>query len=64
LGFAFFGDVIQITRTTSGVDQSLVDVGVGLRIGWAGSHVFRVDYGRSLSGDGRQAWSAGYGQAF
>jgi hypothetical protein len=59
-----FGDVIRITRTAQGPDRTLADVGVGLRIGWAGSRVFRVDFGHSVTGDGRSAWSAGYGQAF
>ena len=64
VGMVAFGDVIQITRTAQGPDQSLADVGLGLRVGWSGSRVFRVDYGHSLSGDGKSAWSAGYGQAF
>lgn len=64
LGFAVFADVIQITRRAAGDDGSLADVGVGLRLGWSGAGVVRVDYGWSLSGDGRTAFSAGFGHAF
>jgi hypothetical protein len=64
LGFAVFADVIQITRRAAGEDGSLADVGVGLRLGWSGAGVVRVDYGWSLSGDGRTAFSAGFGHAF
>lgn len=64
IGLVAFGDVIQITRTALGDDRVLTDVGLGLRVGGWGSRVFRVDYGRSLSGDGQSAWSAGFGQAF
>lgn len=64
IGVVAFGDVIQITRTAQGDDGTLADLGLGLRIGWGGSRVFRVDYGWSVSGDGRSAFSAGYGQAF
>ncbi|HET9316904.1 MAG TPA: hypothetical protein VFQ51_15030, partial [Vicinamibacteria bacterium] len=64
VGFALFADVIQITRRASGLDGTLADVGVGLRAGTAGSLVVRIDYGWSLSGDGRTAFSAGLGQSF
>ena len=63
-GIVVFGDVIQITRRAAGSDGTLADVGLGLRIGWSGSWVFRADYGWSLSGDGRTAFSAGIGQSF
>jgi hypothetical protein len=63
-GFAIFADVIQITRRSAGPDGTLADVGVGLRAGWAGSLVLRMDFGWSLSGDGRSAFSAGFGHAF
>ena len=64
VGVALFADVIQITRRSAGTDGTLADVGVGLRAGWAGSLVLRMDFGWSLSGDGRTAFSAGFGHAF
>jgi hypothetical protein len=64
VGVVAFTDVIQITRRAAGEDGTLADVGIGLRIGWAGSRVVRMDFGWSLSGDGRRAFSAGFGQAF
>jgi hypothetical protein len=38
-------------------------VGVGLRLAIRGL-ITRVDYGRSLSGDGKNAWTGGIGQVF
>lgn len=64
VGIAVSGDVIQITRRSTGADGTLTDVGLGLRIGWSGSRVVRMDFGWSLSGDGQKAFSAGFGQAF
>jgi hypothetical protein len=64
VGFAVFADVIQITRRAAGSDGTLADIGVGLRAAGAGSLVVRMDFGWSLSGDGRSAFSAGFGHAF
>jgi hypothetical protein len=64
VGVVAFADVIQITRRAVGDDGTLTDVGLGLRVGWSGSWIFRADFGWSLSGDGRSAFSAGFGQSF
>jgi hypothetical protein len=39
------------------------DVGLGLRLA-AKALLVRLDYGHSLSGDGKNAWTAGIGQVF
>jgi hypothetical protein len=44
-------------------DGSYHDAGIGLRLGRGGT-VVRVDYGRSLTGDRKDALTAGLGQAF
>lgn len=63
VGAAGFTDVARPSRTVQGGLGVLTDVGFGLRLA-AGALVFRVDQGWSLSGDGRSAWSAGFGHAF
>lgn len=44
-------------------DSSFHDVGLGLRLAFL-STVLRIDYGRSLTGDGKSALTAGLGHAF
>jgi len=39
------------------------DLGVGFRLASRGL-LLRVDYGRSVSGDGKNAWTGGLGQVF
>jgi len=63
LGTVLFYDAAHTMRTAQGHDQTLEDLGVGVRIGVRGA-VVRVDYGFSISGDGRHAFTAGYHQAF
>jgi tetratricopeptide (TPR) repeat protein len=63
LGTVLFYDAAHIKRTAQGHDQTLEDLGVGVRIGIRGA-VIRVDYGFSISGDGRHAFTGGYHQAF
>jgi tetratricopeptide (TPR) repeat protein len=63
LGAVAFYDGAHVRRTAQGGDRTVHDVGVGVRLAARGA-IFRVDYGRSLSGDGKNSWTAGLGQAF
>lgn len=63
LAAAGFTDVARPSRTVRGDARTLADLGVGIRLAAAGT-VFRLDRGWSVSGDGRSAWTAGFGQAF
>ena len=60
---AGFTDVARPSRAVQGDVGVLTDVGIGLRLA-AGGMVFRMDQGWSLSGDGRSAFSAGFGRPF
>ena len=63
LGAVAFYDGAHLDLTAQGGSRTLHDVGVGLRLAARGM-VLRLDYGQSLSGDGKNAWTAGMGQVF
>jgi tetratricopeptide (TPR) repeat protein len=63
LGAVAFYDGAHVTASAQGGDQTLHDVGVGLRLAARGV-ILRLDYGHSLSGDGKNAWTAGVGHVF
>ena len=50
-------------RTAQGGDQTLHDVGIGLRLGLRGELLLRGDWGHGLT-DGKNALTAGIGQVF
>ena len=50
-------------RTARGGDETLHDVGVGLRLGMRGSLLLRADYGWGLT-DGKSALTGGIGHVF
>ena len=50
-------------RTAQGGDQTLHDVGIGLRLGLRGKLLLRGDWGHGLT-DGKNALTAGIGQVF
>jgi hypothetical protein len=62
-GFVLFYDAARIERTAQGQDQTLEAVGGGLRLAVRGAFL-RLDYGISISGDGRKTLTAGFGQMF
>jgi hypothetical protein len=63
IGFVLFYDAAHITRTAQGRDRTLEDVGAGLRLSVHGV-VLRADYGLSISGGSRHAYTAGFNQVF
>jgi len=63
LGAVAFYDGARLRETAQGGAQKMNDVGLGLRLASRGL-IVRVDYGRSLSGDGKNAWTGGIGQVF
>jgi tetratricopeptide (TPR) repeat protein len=63
LGAVAFYDGARLDTTAQGGARKMNDVGVGLRLALRGL-ITRVDYGRSLSGDGKNAWTGGIGQVF
>jgi tetratricopeptide (TPR) repeat protein len=63
IGAVAFYDGARVRRTAQGGGRTLHDVGLGLRLAVRGV-IARVDYGRSLSGDGKNAFTAGVGQVF
>jgi hypothetical protein len=63
LGAVAFYDGARVTASAQGGDRILHDIGVGLRVAARGV-IVRLDYGRSLSGDGKNAWTAGVGPVF
>jgi tetratricopeptide (TPR) repeat protein len=63
LGAVAFYDGARLDTTAQGGARKMNDVGVGLRLAIRGL-ITRVDYGRSLSGDGKNAWTGGIGQVF
>jgi hemolysin activation/secretion protein len=64
-GIVLFYDGARISDTAEGPPQTdLHDVGVGLRLRLKGTSVLRLDYGWSLTGDGKTALTAGVGHVF
>ena len=63
LGAVAFYDGARMRATAQGGAHKLNDVGLGLRLAARGLLV-RFDYGRSLSGDGKSAWTGGIGEVF
>jgi hypothetical protein len=64
LGAVVFYDGAHVRDAAQiGQRSTLHDVGLGLRLAARGA-ILRVDYGHSLSGDGKNAWTAGIGQVF
>jgi len=63
LGAVAFYDGARLDATAQGGARKMNDLGVGLRLSTRGLLV-RIDYGRSLSGDGKIAWTGGIGQVF
>jgi tetratricopeptide (TPR) repeat protein len=63
LGAVGFYDGARLDATAQGGTRKMNDVGLGLRLAIRGL-IVRVDYGRSLSGDGKNAWTGGIGQVF
>ena len=63
LGAALFHDGGRIAGTSSGRPVTLLDVGVGLRLGFPGAPLLRIDFGHGLS-DGRNAIFVGLDSVF
>ena len=63
VGYILFYDGGWMGRTARGGDETLHDLGVGLRLGLRGSVLLRADYGWGLT-DGKSALTAGLGQVF
>jgi tetratricopeptide (TPR) repeat protein len=63
IGAVAFYDGARLDATAHGGARKMNDVGLGLRLATRGLLV-RVDYGHSLSGDGKNAWTGGIGQVF
>lgn len=60
-----FYDGARVADTAQGPREELLhDVGVGLRLRVRGSPILRLDYGRSLVGDGKSALTVGVGHVF
>ena len=62
-GAVAFYDGARLRATAQGGSRTMHDLGVGLRLASRGL-LLRVDYGRSVSGDGKNAWTGGLGQVF
>jgi hypothetical protein len=64
-GFVLFYDGGRISDTAQGPAVSTVhDIGVGLRAQFRRTNILRMDYGWSLTGDGRNALTLGIGHVF
>jgi predicted double-glycine peptidase len=63
LGAVAFYDGARLDVTAQGGERKMNDVGVGLRLAMRGL-LMRLDYGHSLTGDGKNAWTGGIGQVF
>ncbi len=64
VGLVAFCDAAALARTSRGdLDHTLVDVGMGIRVGVGGGSIVRFDYGHGLS-DGRNAVFVGLGEVF
>jgi hemolysin activation/secretion protein len=60
-----FYDGARVADTAQGPREEILhDVGIGLRVQILGVPVLRLDYARSVTGDGKSALTAGIGQAF
>jgi hypothetical protein len=62
-GAVVFYDGARVRETAQGADAIYHDAGGGLRLA-IGSALFRLDYGFSLTGDGKNALTVGLGQVF
>jgi tetratricopeptide (TPR) repeat protein len=63
LGAVAFYDGARLETTAQGGSRRMHDLGLGLRLASRGL-LLRLDYGRSMSGDGKNAWTGGLGQVF
>ena len=63
LGAVAFYDGARLDTTAQGGARKMNDVGLGLRLAIRGL-IMRIDHGRSLCGDGKNAWTGGIGQVF
>jgi hypothetical protein len=64
-GIVLFYDGARISDSAQGPrETNLHDVGVGLRVRVKGAPILRLDYGWSLTGDGKTALTAGVGHVF
>ena len=63
VGYVLFYDGGVMGRTAQGGDETLHDVGIGLRLGLRGKLLLRGDWGYGLT-DGKNALTAGIGQVF
>jgi hypothetical protein len=65
LGLVAFYDVGRMEDTAQGPRLTVLhDLGVGLRLRIRGAPILRLDAGWSLTGDGKNALTAGVGHAF
>jgi hypothetical protein len=62
-GAVAFYDGARLRATAQGGSRTMHDLGLGLRLASHGL-LLRLDYGRSVSGDGKNAWTGGLGQVF
>jgi hemolysin activation/secretion protein len=64
-GIVLFYDGARVADTAQGANEEILhDVGIGLRVKVFGAPVLRLDYGRSVTGDGKSALTVGIGQVF
>ena len=63
LGAVAFYDGARLETTAQGGSRRMHDLGLGLRLA-SRRLLLRLDYGRSMSGDGKNAWTGGLGQVF
>ena len=64
-GVVFFYDGARVGDTAQGPREEVFhDAGVGLRLRLKGSPILRLDFGWSLTGDGKNAITAGVGHVF
>ena len=64
-GIVLFYDGARVSDTAQGPRHTDIhDAGVGLRVRVKGAPILRVDYGWSLTGDGKTALTAGVGHVF
>jgi outer membrane protein assembly factor BamA len=64
-GVVLFYDAVRVGDTAQGPRQStLHDAGFGLRLRLRGAPILRIDFGWSLTGDGKNALTAGVGHVF
>jgi predicted double-glycine peptidase len=64
-GVVLFYDGARVGDTAQGPRETILhDAGVGLRLRVRGAPILRIDYGWSLTGDGKTALTAGVGHVF